>query len=189
MTSFQPDSSAITFAQDESFAARYNPHSGSRFSSTDFMRSAAGASGERLATWRTPHKVLYVMQHEDADTTDHGRYAMEFAGALVRGDFEAAAGMLEDRLRSRNPPEQLRKDFEDMVGWYSHPDAERRELGYRDDPPRLGRGYLIAPGDLDDEAGWVYCSIEGHEWSEAAIVLVTTHGRGYAIRQIDWGRP
>jgi hypothetical protein len=55
-------SSRGRFVQDEATTTRYNPHSGGRFSSTDFMPSATGAPGERPATWRTRHKVLFVSQ-------------------------------------------------------------------------------------------------------------------------------
>jgi hypothetical protein len=36
--------------RDDLTAARYNPHNSGRFSSTNFMRSATGASGKGLTT-------------------------------------------------------------------------------------------------------------------------------------------
>jgi hypothetical protein len=57
----QKPSSRGRFVQDEATTTRYNPHSGGRFSSTDFTPRATGAPGERPATCRTRHKVLFVI--------------------------------------------------------------------------------------------------------------------------------
>lgn len=116
------------------------------------------------------------MPFENAADTEHGRFAIHFAEALVRGDFDAAADMLEDSLRRNNPPHELRRQYEEMVGLFECPAI-------------LGLGSNIAPGEREDEAGWVYCSIEGDNSSEAVTVLVVTQGNKHAIRQIVWFRP
>ena len=65
-----PATSSRPFAQDVPTAARYNPHSGGRFSSTDFMQSATGPSESTLAVRRTPHKVLFVIPPWEAPRFD-----------------------------------------------------------------------------------------------------------------------
>ena len=50
---------------------RYNPHRSDRFSSTDFMRSAVTLPASPESFGRTPHKILFVMQH-GAITTRSG---------------------------------------------------------------------------------------------------------------------
>jgi hypothetical protein len=85
--------------QDESAITRYNPHSGDRFSSTNFMRSATGASSRMLAFGRTPHKVLYVIPWSDqrvvsdqrADGVLHLR-ACDPRRILLRGDLADCHG-------------------------------------------------------------------------------------------------
>ncbi|WP_435106774.1 hypothetical protein [Arhodomonas sp. AD133] len=50
----------------------------------------------------------------------YAKRAVEFADALVKQQFEAAYGMLGERLREEVSPAQLRSSYEAMVG-----DAER----------------------------------------------------------------
>lgn len=45
------------------------------------------------------------------------------------------------------------------------------------------------PGREPDDAGWAYVAIAGDVFSEAVTVVVEHAGNGFAIRDIEWGRP
>ena len=109
--------------------------------------------------------------------------ATEFAGALTRGDFDAAHGMLSAELKQQLSAESLRAEFDSMTDYF---DSAARV----DEHTETMSDW---PAKRPDELGWVYVSISGNTCSEAVIVIVSRAGDGVAIGEvissIEWGRP
>ena len=122
------------------------------------------------------------MQHEPSPPTPHGKAAVEFASALVAGDYEGARRLLAPDLRGQMTPEELRNELFAMFEGYSQGKPERihydEEFAHDDWPGKK-------PGDL----GWVYVSIEGEGFVEAVTVIVADVDGEPLIREIEWGRP
>ena len=57
--------------------------------------------------------------------------AMDFAQALVAGEFERANSLLVSEIRSILTPEQLRLDYEGMIAYTSNPSGLSSTLSLR----------------------------------------------------------
>ena len=114
--------------------------------------------------------------------TPYAKVAVEFATALVEGQFDEAHALLTPPLRKQMSPAALRDRLYAMWQGYADGDPERihfdEEFSHQDWPAKL-------PGDL----GWAYVGIEGDGFVEAVSVIVTDVGGIPLIRDIEWGRP
>jgi hypothetical protein len=175
------------FAQDEAATPRYNPHNSDRFSSTDFMQSAAGASCNISPVGRHPHKVLFVMQSGDRENSGVAKLGLAFAQSLVRGDYQAAHDILAIELRDDLQPSDLKTHYEQMTSYWTAP-ADKVEVSHVDPP------WASWPGKEERDVGWVFLAIEPHPDDRSATLegicvrVVDENGR-YRITQIEWGRP
>jgi hypothetical protein len=110
------------------------------------------------------------------------KVAIDFAQALVEGDYELANSFLAPDIRSVRTPEQLRQDYEGMISIYSNPGSARVVF----DPQFTMTDWPgIRPGDV----GWAYVSIVGDGFVEAVTVVIAEYEDELLIREIEWGRP
>jgi hypothetical protein len=114
--------------------------------------------------------------------TPHGKVAVEFASALVEGDFARAHALLAPRLRQELTPQDLRDRLYSMFREYATGEPTRilfdDEYSAEDWPAKQ-------PGDL----GWAYVGILGEDFAEAVTVTVADVEGERCIRHIEWGRP
>jgi hypothetical protein len=108
--------------------------------------------------------------------------AVDFAQALVDGDFELANSLLAPETRSIMTPEQLRLDYEGMISFYANPGSARVVF----DPQFTMTSW---PDKRPDDVGWVYVSIAGDGFVEAVTVIIADYDGELLIREIEWGRP
>lgn len=111
--------------------------------------------------------------------TVQGRVALEFAQALVSGDFENAHRMLAPALREALMPSDLERSYRHML---------RDASG----PPTLVEVHNVMdewPGRRPDEVGWAYVGICGEDYAEAVAVVVSAVERALCVGAIEWGRP
>ncbi len=110
------------------------------------------------------------------------KVAVEFASALVEGDFNKAHALLVPTLRKQMTPETLREKLYSMWRGYASGKPKRihfdEEFTNVDWPAKL-------PGDI----GWAYVGIEGDDFIEAVTVTVADIEGSHLIRAIEWGRP
>lgn len=113
----------------------------------------------------------------------HERVAVDFATALVRGDFVRAREFLAPPLHGAMPPEQLRSKLFGMFQGYASGLPRRIHFdpahSHEEDWPDK------KPGDV----AWVYVSISGDDFNEAVTVIVAKVGGRLLIREIEWGKP
>lgn len=114
--------------------------------------------------------------------TPHGRVAVEFASALVDGEFERAHALLVADLQRRLGPDDLRQCLFDMFVDY----ASGLPTSIRIDEQPVCDDW---PGKLPEDIGWAYVSIEGEDFVEAVTVIVTDVKGQHLIRDVEWGRP
>ena len=109
-----------------------------------------------------------------------GKVGLEFAEALVAGDFQLAAKMLSKDLSATLSPESLQQKYEDMMP-----------------PPQFGPATSVTVSETLDkfpkkqstDIGWAYVAISGKSFSEGVSVIVADEGGRHVIREIKWGRP
>jgi len=111
------------------------------------------------------------------------KVAVDFATALVAGEFENARGFLSPERRSEFSADELQRRLFGMFDSYAEGD---QPTGIQfDEEFSLVRWPAQLPGDL----GWVYVGILGEEFVEAVSVIVSDKDGGPLIREIEWGRP
>jgi len=108
--------------------------------------------------------------------------AVDFASAMVHGEFTEAHRLLAPKLREELSPARLQDEYYGMFCGYT--DGEPYEVGYRaqsfvDEWPAK------EPGDV----GWAYISVLGEDFVEAVTVVVADVDGMLLIRDIEWGRP
>jgi hypothetical protein len=108
--------------------------------------------------------------------------ALDFARALVDGDFELAHNFLVPEIRPIMTAEQLRLDYEGMISFYSNPGSARVVF----DPQFTMTSW---PGKRPGDVGWAYVSIVGDSFVEAVAVIIAEVDGELLIREIEWGRP
>ncbi len=108
--------------------------------------------------------------------------AIEFANALVNGDYEQAHAMLSPEAQGRISARDLENEYLAMVNIFGTGKSARVVF----DPQFTMRNW---PGKLPGDRGWVYVSIAGDDFVEAVSVIVTEIQGEYRIREIEWGRP
>lgn len=115
-------------------------------------------------------------------SNDEIKIALDFAQALVDGEFEFASSLLVPEIRQVMTPEQLRLDYEGMIGMYLNPASAQVIF----DPQFTMTDW---PGRRPNDVGWVYVSIVGDDFVEAVSVILAEQDEVLLIREIDWGRP
>lgn len=113
--------------------------------------------------------------------TSHGQLAYKFAAALVKGDYQAAHGLLTPAAATEWPPEKLQSTYEQMVSYFINPPHAAVPINDMADwqlPERQG-----------DDVTWVYTAIVGEGDSEAVTLIISKEADRLAIRSIEWGRP
>lgn len=122
-------------------------------------------------TLETRHRLLKPYQ----------QLALDFAQALVDGNFPRAASFLAPNLTPEYSPETLAEHLHGMYELYAKGPPTQiwfDEQFSHEDGPR-------APDDL----GWVYVGIQGDDFNEAIAVTVCLVKGSPRIREIEWGRP
>jgi hypothetical protein len=115
-------------------------------------------------------------------TPAYADVAVQFASALVDGDFVRAQQFLTPELRTVLSPGTLREKLLEMFRGYADgaPTRVRFDQEFSSDSWPAKQ-----PGDL----GWAYVGIEGDDFTEAVTVTVASIGGQPLIRHVEWGRP
>ncbi len=116
------------------------------------------------------------MSHTDAV---HGKLALDFATALVSGQFEDASALLSSTARADWSATVLRDAYQEMIEYFDAPP----------DAVEVMETMTDWPDKQDGDIGWAYVAIEGDDGSEAVTVVVCAEGDRHLIREIEWGRP
>jgi hypothetical protein len=116
--------------------------------------------------------------HDPEDSDLSGKVALDFADALVAGDFAGARNLLASELAEQLSEAQLQSAYEGMIEYGEGPATGT--------PTQLMNTLGSWPDKQPDDGGWAYVAIVGPGYSEAITVVVTRSGR---IRQLEWGRP
>ena len=112
----------------------------------------------------------------------HDKIAVEFASALVDGDYDRAHALLAPELRAQLTPAVLQENLYAMFREYS--DSEPTEVFF-DEQFSMTDWPAKEPKDV----GWTYVSISGDDFSEAVTVVVADLNGELLIRSVEWGRP
>jgi hypothetical protein len=112
----------------------------------------------------------------------HEQVAVDFASALVAGQFARAQEFLTPALRREWSPERLRESLFGMFSGYAQ--GKPRRIHFEPD-----FSHDDWPDKRQGDLGWVYVAIEGDDFNEAVAVIVTEVDGNALIREIEWGRP
>jgi hypothetical protein len=110
---------------------------------------------------------------------EHVRIATSFADALVAGDFKKAHGLLSPSLKKSTSELALARCFKGLLPSAKSTIDDANVVDAMDDWPNR------KPGDV----GWAYVALTGDGFSEGVSVTVSKEGKGFAIRELEWGRP
>lgn len=105
--------------------------------------------------------------------------ALKFANALVKGNYDTAFDLLEDRSDELWNADYLKKQYDQMIEYGYGPATDVEVVETMDD----------WPDRKSDDIGWAYVAISGDGFNEAVSVVVTKKKNVYKIRDIEWGRP
>ena len=111
------------------------------------------------------------------------KVAVDFAAALVAGEFEKARVFLSRECQAEFPAGELRRRLFGMFESYAEGD-QPTSIQF-DDEFSLVRWPAQQPGDV----GWAYVGILGEEFVEAVSVVVSDKDGALLIRAVEWGRP
>ena len=106
--------------------------------------------------------------------TEHGKLALEFANALVKGDYSLAQSLIHI-----NEEVNLEAEFMEMIE-------------YGDGPVtcvELMNEKVSWSARQEDDIGWAYVALAGEGFSEAVSVVVSKRNGSVKITDIEWGRP
>lgn len=109
----------------------------------------------------------------------YAQVAIDFANALVSGDYEQAWAFLSESHREVLSEQQLQFEYEEMIEYGEGPILFAEVMETLTNWPAKQQG----------DVGWVYVAIVGSEYSEAVAVIVCKEGAYMRIREIEWGRP
>ena len=115
----------------------------------------------------------------DAQQTPHGNAALEFAAALIAGQFERAHKMLSTSAIREWSASSLQEAYTKMVEYFGSPPSFVQVV----------QAMTEWPGKMPGDVGWAYAAIAGEGESEAVTVVVASEGGKHVIRSIEWGRP
>lgn len=108
------------------------------------------------------------------DQTEHGKVALEFAKALVAGEYLLAKEMI-----SLNEEVDLKAEYLDMIEYGDGPVTHVEVMNEMD----------AWPTKKPNDVGWAYVAIAGSNYSEAVAVVVSGIEGALKITEIEWGRP
>ena len=128
--------------------------------------------------------VLVACSKEESKTSspnasDYRRVALEFTQSLAARDYQRAYAMTAQEYRRRNSVDQLRAAFEAVVP------TDWGAVG----PIEVGPTMTSWPEKQPSDVGWVYVSIGGSAYSEAATVIVISENGEPRVREVQFGRP
>lgn len=110
--------------------------------------------------------------------------ALTFARALVAREYQVAQKMLTAKLRRANSPAKLQRNLERMIH-YNNDDSRW--------PVHVvvvaGTDAAEMPKKQAKDFGCTYVAIDGIGYCEAVAVVVVQDAKGFAIREVEWGRP
>jgi hypothetical protein len=107
--------------------------------------------------------------------------AERFGALVAEGNYGEAHGYLTQAAGRENPPEVLKRDFEEMISYWQG-DGEILEV----------TSDLILEDWPDKQAqdlGVVYTAFIGAGDCEAVTVVLTQEDGAVRIRSLEWGRP
>jgi hypothetical protein len=109
-----------------------------------------------------------------------GAIGIEFALALVAGEFVHARECLSKELAAIYSAEALGAEFTAMIEYYGQPvtEVEVVEVGVTDEGP--GK----QPGDV----GWAYVAMTGNAFTEVVVIVAADFDGQVRIRELEWGR-
>ena len=111
--------------------------------------------------------------------TPNTELAMNFARALVAGDYPRAHGFLSAGLKASKTAEQLGAEYAEMISYGEGAPDILQVMTTMDDWPDK------RPSDTE----WVYVAMANDTYSEAVTVVVAQEDGRLVIRSIEWGRP
>ena len=123
-----------------------------------------------------------AVRPQDIEIELYQKIAVEFASALVEGDFAHARTLLTSSLQKQLTQEDLHSELYGMFRGYASGepnDVRLVEEGVLEDWPDRKTGDIRC----------VYVAISGDDFNEAVYVTVTDVDGVNRIRKIDWGRP
>lgn len=115
---------------------------------------------------------------EPANTV-HGKIALDFASALVNGDFYSAHNLLSKSQKNEWSFNSLKEEYEKMIDYGGGPIIHVEVVNEMEDWPAKG----------ESDLGWAYVAMSGDGFSEAVAVIVCNDNDQPKIREIEWGRP
>ncbi len=116
------------------------------------------------------------MKNEDQE---YSKVALEFASALVSGNYEQAHALISQSRKDEWSASWLQTEYEEMIAYGDGPASFLEVMETMEDWPARQK----------EDVGWAYVAIAGEEYSEAvAVVICNEHGH-MRIRDIEWGRP
>jgi hypothetical protein len=111
----------------------------------------------------------------------YAQLALQFAHALVAGDFDQAHALMSLELRTTLSLDRLREEFNRMIEYGDAPPTDVELI--------VTMEQWQLPEQRSTDLGWAYVAIAGPGYSEAITVIVEDAGGGSAIRYLEWGRP
>ncbi|CAG1023469.1 hypothetical protein DOJK_02384 [Patescibacteria group bacterium] len=114
-------------------------------------------------------------------TNDYTAVALDFAKALMNGEFELAHGFLAESIKAEYSPALLQQTYINMVSYFLTPPHQCRIEVFMDD--------WAYPPKQESDMGWVYVSINADSDGEAVTVIISQEQDHDVIRYIEWGRP
>lgn len=106
--------------------------------------------------------------------TEHGKLALEFANALVSGDYSFARSLIH-----LSEEVDLEAEFMEMIEYGDGPVTNVEVMNEM----------VSWPASQDDGIGWAYVALVGEGFSEALAVVVSKLNGSVKITDIEWGRP
>ncbi len=106
--------------------------------------------------------------------TEHGKFALLFATAMVNDDFEKAKSMIscDDDL-------SLKEEFNEMIKYGGGPVTHVEVINEM----------IEWPTKKEIDIGWAYVALQGEFFSEAVAVVVSKINSALKITEVEWGRP
>ena len=111
--------------------------------------------------------------------TAYSQVAHEFAQALARGQFDAAAAFLAPSLSSEYDASGLAREMKEMLDYADGPINHVEVMDTLDDWPTK----------QEHDIGWAYVAMSGGTFSEGIAVVISEIESEPLVRKIEWGRP
>ena len=113
------------------------------------------------------------------DSSDVVAVALGFVTALGARDFTAAYALTSATFRQGDSLDAMRDAFEGVVP------PDWGPVG----PITVGETMTDWPDRQRDDAAWVYVSVGGDMYSEAATMVISREGSDLKVRSVEFGRP